>query len=62
MKYIVYKTTNLINSYIYIGVHKTIDPEQWDYYLGNGIDIRSPYTYEKAKTNSLSVISPWTNL
>lgn len=50
MKYIVYKTTNLVNSYIYIGVHKTIDPEQWDYYLGNGVDIRSPYTYEKAKT------------
>lgn len=50
MKYIVYKTTNLINSYIYIGVHKTVDPDIWDYYLGNGIDTRFPNTYEKAKT------------
>lgn len=50
MKYIVYKTTNLINNYIYIGVHKTVDPDLWDYYLGNGIDTRVPYTYEKAKT------------
>lgn len=50
MKYIVYKTTNLINNYIYIGVHKTVDPDLWDYYLGNGIDTRIPYTYEKAKT------------
>lgn len=50
MKYIVYKTTNLINNYIYIGVHKTVDPDLWDYYLGNGVDTRVPYTYEKSKT------------
>ena len=50
MKYIVYKTTNLVNSYIYIGVHKTANPDIWDYYLGNGIDTRFPNTYEKAKT------------
>lgn len=50
MKYIVYKTTNLINSYIYIGVHKTVDPEIWDFYLGNGIYTNDSHSYEKAKT------------
>lgn len=50
MKYIVYKTTNLVNSYIYIGVHKTENPDIFDYYIGNGVDIRISSTYEKAKT------------
>lgn len=36
MNYIVYKTTNLINDYIYIGVHKT-NPTIFDGYIGNGI-------------------------
>lgn len=50
MKYIVYKTTNLVNNYIYIGVHKTVDPNTFDYYLANGIYINRPDTYEKSKT------------
>lgn len=50
MKYIVYKTTNLVNNYIYIGVHHTNDDLKFDFYLGNGIDIRKPSSYEKAKT------------
>lgn len=50
MKYIVYKTTNLVNNYIYIGVHKTHSPNSFDYYLGNGVYINVPTTYEKAKT------------
>ena len=50
MKYIVYKTTNLVNNYIYIGVHHTNDDLKFDYYLGYGIDIRKPNSYEKAKT------------
>ena len=50
MKYIVYKTTNLINNYIYIGVHKTSTPNSFDYYLGNGVYINVPTTYEKSKT------------
>lgn len=50
MKYIVYKTTNLINNFIYIGVHHTNDDLKFDYYLGNGIDIRKPSSYEKSKT------------
>lgn len=35
MKYIVYKTTNLVNNYIYIGVHGTDTLETFDKYLGN---------------------------
>lgn len=50
MKYIVYKTTNKINNYIYIGVHKTSNPEVFDGYLGCGVNIKIPYTYEHSKT------------
>lgn len=49
-KYIVYQTTNLINNHIYIGVHKTKNPEIFDGYLGNGIYINQDYTYKYAKT------------
>ena len=50
MKYIVYKTTNLVNNFIYIGVHKTKNPEIFDKYLGCGVYANRPNTYEKAKT------------
>lgn len=50
MKYIVYKTTNKINGFIYIGCHKTATPQSFDYYIGNGVYINRPDTYEKAKT------------
>ena len=33
MKYIVYKTTNLINNKIYVGVHRT-NPDIFDGYKG----------------------------
>lgn len=36
MKYIVYKTTNLINGKIYIGVHRT-NPDIFDGYIGCGV-------------------------
>lgn len=39
MKYIVYLTTNLINRKIYVGVHKTENPDIFDGYLGNGLTI-----------------------
>lgn len=50
MKYIVYKTTNKVNNYVYYGVHKTANPDIFDGYLGCGINIKIPYTYEHAKT------------
>ena len=49
LKYIVYCTTNLINNKIYIGVHKT-NPEKFDGYIGNGIHINTPSSYEYSKT------------
>lgn len=50
MKYILYKTTNLVNSYIYIGVHKTENPDIFDNYIGCGVYINKPNTYQHAKT------------
>ncbi len=46
MKYIVYQTTNLINGKIYIGQHKTKDPNVFDQYIGCGIKINMPSSYE----------------
>lgn len=34
LKWIVYCTTCTINNKIYIGVHKTVNPEVFDGYLG----------------------------
>lgn len=40
MKYIIYITVNKVNGKIYVGVHKTNNPFQFDGYIGNGIWIR----------------------
>ena len=45
MKYIVYQTINTVNNKIYIGIHKTKDPEIFDGYLGCGVYINSPSSY-----------------
>lgn len=50
MKYIVYKTTNLVNNYIYIGVHATNDNISFDGYIGNGVRITDVKSYEKGTT------------
>lgn len=48
MKYIVYCTTCTENGKVYIGVHKTEDPDKFDGYIGNGIEvgwnIKNPHT------------------
>lgn len=38
-KYIVYCTTCTVNGKIYIGVHKTKDPNVFDGYIGNGLSV-----------------------
>lgn len=50
MKYIVYCTTNTVNNKIYIGVHKTQDPNKFDGYIGNHVKINAPSTYMKPTT------------
>ena len=50
MKYIVYQTINTINNKIYIGVHKTKDPEIFDSYIGCGVLINNPSTYMNPTT------------
>lgn len=50
LKYIVYLTINLQNNKIYIGVHGTENPNVFDGYIGNGVFINKPSTYNKSKT------------
>lgn len=48
--FIVYCTTCIVNKKIYIGVHKQSDKVNFDGYIGNGVVITQPCTYERAKT------------
>lgn len=45
MKYIVYLTTNVVNGKIYVGKHKTENPEKFDGYLGNGVWVNDKHSY-----------------
>ena len=51
MKYIVYLTTNKLNNKIYVGVHKTENPEIFDGYIGCGANINKPSSYNKGKAH-----------
>lgn len=57
MKYIVYKTTNLVNYYFYIGVHKTLNPDIFDGYIGDGVYIDKPDTYKYSKTKFQTAVN-----
>ena len=50
MKYILYETICTVNNKIYIGVHKTIDPETFDGYIGCGVYTNRPATYAHPNT------------
>lgn len=49
MKYIVYITINIVNKKIYIGVHKTMTPYEFDGYLGDGVYVNDRYSYQHKK-------------
>lgn len=51
VKYILYQTTNKLNGHIYIGVHKTNKPYEFDGYLGDGSYLNKPSSYNKGKTH-----------
>lgn len=50
MKYIIYQTINLETGKIYVGVHKTENPDVFDGFIGSGIYINKSFTYMKPKT------------
>jgi hypothetical protein len=58
-KYIVYLTINVVNLKIYIGVHKTNTPYEFDGYLGCGVKVNAtlknpttPFQYAVKKYGS----------
>lgn len=59
MKFIVYQTTCKINNKIYIGVHGTETPEEFDGYIGNGVSIYRPATYKNPKTPFQSAVKKY---
>jgi hypothetical protein len=50
MRYIVYQTINIVNNKIYIGVHKTTDPNIFDGYIGCGVLVNNPSSYMNPET------------
>lgn len=59
MKYIVYLTTNIVNYKIYIGVHKTENPDKFDGYLGCGVKINDRSTYRYCHTPFESAVNKY---
>lgn len=49
-KWIVYCTINSVNNKYYVGVHKTIDPEVFDGYIGCGVVVNAPSSYMYPET------------
>lgn len=50
MKWIVYLTINTVNNKIYCGVHKTENPDVFDGYIGYGVYVNQPSSYNHPKT------------
>lgn len=49
-KTIVYLTVNTVNNKIYVGVHNTENPNKFDGYIGNGINIYNSNSNKHPKT------------
>lgn len=56
--YIVYLTTNIVNKYIYVGVHKCIS-EKFDGYIGCGVYENQPHTYNHPKTKFQAAVQKY---
>lgn len=50
MKWIVYQTINVLNNKIYVGVHKTENPDLFDGYIGCSVIITHPSSYANPET------------
>ena len=50
MKYIVYMTVNTVNNKIYVGVHKTENPDVFDGYYGCGVSLQKHYFMDYPRT------------
>lgn len=50
MKWIVYQTINTVNNKIYVGVHKTENPDVFDGYIGCGVIVTNPSSYMRKQT------------
>ena len=59
IKYIVYCTTNIVNKKIYIGVHKTEKPYEFDGYLGNGIYNNNSSLLNRPKTKFANAVKKY---
>lgn len=57
--YTVYKTTNLVNSKIYVGVHKTDNPN--DSYLGSGVYIKEAIKLYGKKSFKKEILATFDN-
>lgn len=59
MKTIVYLTINNKNRKIYIGIHETENPDKFDGYLGNGVNIYKPSSILHPKTPFQSAVKKY---
>lgn len=50
MKYLVFITTNLKTSQVFVGIHPTENPDIFDGYLGSGVYVNQPSTFKYPKT------------
>lgn len=57
--FIVYQTLNILDNKIYVGVHKTYNPEVFDGYIGCGVYINNASTYMNPTTPFQSAVKKY---